>query len=245
MERDIELCNIPNDHLSLAMSKTDRDELDEQLKHLALEAQRHPPKTRERRVALTTLINAILGSGRLYRPSPSRVPPSFYEAYEDIYDEAKQELLLHICQKIHEYDSERGSVISWVNVLMDRRFFNEAIIKFGNGREMHLKMINKRTPEEFKTVEKDEDFISANEPVLSEKLRWLIEQDPDNIFRSTHIEKKPEANFQVLLIKRLSKTSWKEISGETGISIPTLSSFYRRCLKKFAPQVKEYLSQEG
>ncbi len=227
------------------MSKTDRDELDEQLKHLALEAQRHPPRTRERRVALTTLVDAILSSGRLYRPSPSRLPPSFYEAYEDIYDEAKQELWLHICQKIDEYDSERGSVIAWVNILMDRRFFNEAISKFSNFREMRLRMIIKATPEEFNTVEKDEDFISAHEPILSEKLRWLIEQDPENIFRSTHIEKKPEVNFQALLIKRLSKASWKEISGEMGISIPTLSSFYRRCLKKFAPHFKGYLSQEG
>ncbi len=227
------------------MSKTDRDERDEQLKYLALEAQRHPPKTRERRVALTSLVNAILGSGRLYRPSPSRIPPSFYEAYEDIYDEAKQELMLHICQKIDEYKPERGSVITWINLLMDRRFFNEAISKLGNFREMRLKMIVKKTSEEFNTTEEDEDFISANEPVLSEKLRLLIEQDPENIFRSTHIEKKPEANFQALLIKRLSKTPWKEISGETGISIPTLSSFYRRCLKKFAPHLKECLSQEG
>ena len=50
------------------MNQTGKDEIDEQLKQLALVAQQHPPLTRERQIALRQLVNQILQSGRLCRP---------------------------------------------------------------------------------------------------------------------------------------------------------------------------------
>jgi len=48
------------------MNQTGRDELDEQLKQLALIAQQ--TLTRERQLALGQLVQTILNSGRLCRP---------------------------------------------------------------------------------------------------------------------------------------------------------------------------------
>jgi hypothetical protein len=79
-------------------------------------------------------------------------------------------------------------------------------------------------------------------PSLLQEVFHYLESDPEGIFKSTHISKNPTVNFQLLAIKILSGYSWKEISAELGVKIPTLSSFYQRCLTKFAPKFKEYLS---
>lgn len=94
------------------MQAATRNQLDEQLKELAKEAQRHPHGTKERRIALTQLVNAIWQSGRLCHPNSGQ----FQSVYEDIYDEAVQNLFFYICQNdnIRRYDLERGSVMAWV-----------------------------------------------------------------------------------------------------------------------------------
>lgn len=101
------------------MTNDSRKQLDAQLKELALLAQRHPHATKERRIALTQLINAIWQSGRLCRPYSGQ----FQLPYEDIYDEAVQNLFFYICQEdnINKYDSERGEVMAWVNMLLTKR----------------------------------------------------------------------------------------------------------------------------
>ena len=205
-----------------------RNQLDEQLKELAKEAQRHPHGTKERRIALTQLVNAIWRSGRLYRPNSGQ----FQSIYEDIYDEAVQNLFFYICQNdnIRKYDSERASVMAWVNMLLTRRFFTEAIPKIiGKANEIYLE-------------NSDLELLESAEPIsLFEQVRQCIEDDPELLFRREHIKAHPEANFQAIATKRYSGVPWKDISAEWGIELQSLNAFYQRCLKKFAPKFKEYL----
>jgi hypothetical protein len=205
-----------------------RNQLDEQLKELAKEAQRHPHGTKERRIALTELINAIWQSGRLCHPNSGQ----FQLVYEDIYDEAIQTLFFYICQNdnISKYDPERASVIVWVNMLLTRRFFPEAIPKIiGRGNEINIET-------------SDLETFPSSEPVsLFEQVRQCIEDDPEGIFRNEHIRAHPEANFQAIAIRRYSGVPWREISAEWGIAVQALNNFYQRCLKRFAPKFKEYL----
>ncbi|MDL5052072.1 sigma-70 family RNA polymerase sigma factor [Oscillatoria laete-virens NRMC-F 0139] len=226
------------------MNSTSREELGDQLEQLAIQAQKHPPTTQERQKALSKLVGCLWGSGKLYRPPQSRLPMNFYGAYEEIYAEARQELFLHICQRIEEYDPERGAVLTWVNLLMDRRFFNHAIAKFRNIRDKRVGKIQ-LTLDDLDCFEVEN--LANPEPddvPLSEKLRDLIEADPEGKFQQAAIEKYPNVTFQLLMLKRLSSQSWSEISQETEIGIPTLSSFYQRNLKKFAPIIQQYLSQQ-
>jgi DNA-directed RNA polymerase specialized sigma24 family protein len=79
-------------------------------------------------------------------------------------------------------------------------------------------------------------------PSLSQEIIHYLETDPEGLFNQTYTSNQPAANFQFLALKLLSGYSWKEISEELGIKISTLSSFYQRCLTKFSPKLREYLS---
>jgi DNA-directed RNA polymerase specialized sigma24 family protein len=208
------------------MDKVQNNELDEQLKLLAISAQQHPPLTQGRQLAVRKLVNGIVQSGRLCRPQRGQ----FSGSYEDIYDEAVQELLLYICQNIEKYDPERGSVMAWVNVLLERRFFKEAIPKIlgkPNLQKMTLSDLDNLAP-------------SEETESLTEILKECIESDPDNLLKKEYLQNYPTANFQVLLQRRFSGKSWKEISAEFDINIKTLSSFYYRCVNKLSLRLREY-----
>ncbi len=205
-----------------------RKQLDAQLKELALLAQRHPHATKGRRIALTQLVNAIWQSGQLIRPYSSQ----FQLLYEELYDEAVQNLFFYLCQNdnINKYDPERGEVITWVNMLLKKRFFPEAIPKIvGRGNEINLENSHLEN-------------LASLEPIsLFEQVRQCIEDDPDRIFIKEYIKDRPEANFLAIARRRYSGVSWKDISAEWGIGITTLHKFYQRCVKKFAPKIREYL----
>lgn len=204
------------------------NQLDEHLKELAQQAQQHPQGTKERRIALTRLVNGIWRSRRLCHPYCGQ----FQSVYEDIYDEAVQSLFFYLCKdnNIKKYDPERASVMGWVNMLLTRRFFPEAIPKIvGRGNEIHLE-------------NSDLELLESSEPIsLFEQVRQCIEDDPDGIFRNAHIRGHPEANFRAIAIRRYSGVHWKDISAEWGIEIKSLNTFYQRYLKKFAIKFKDYL----
>lgn len=213
------------------MNKTGKDELDEQLKQLAISAQHYPPLTSKRQLALTLLVQAILKSGRLCHPYRHQ----FLNRYEEIYEEALQELLFYICQHIDKYNPERGSVMAWCNVLLERRFFKEAIPK----------VLDKQGIQKMSLSELDNLASPEEPPVLTEILRECIEADPENLFKREHVENHPEANFQALARQRMLGKSWKEISAEFNLRSTTVSSFYSRCLNKFSQTIKRYCIEHG
>lgn len=214
------------------MNHSQRDELDSHLLQLAISAQANPPHSGGRQLALTKLISEIVRSGRLCHPQKNQFPSQFYE---DIYDEARQELLLYICQNIDKYDAERGSVMAWVNVLLERRFFRDAIQRMQT-RQNRTKMT---------LIDLDNLIATPEEaPNLTEIILECIKSDAEDIFKNEHIEKCPQANFQALATRRMSGKSWKEISAEFEMKIPTVSSFYYRCVNRFSSRLKEYCSNE-
>lgn len=204
--------------------------LDEQLQQLAVKAQQYPAMTMERQQVLVQLVQVILKSGRLCRPYKGQ----FEGVYEEIYAEAKQELFLYICQKIEAYNPEKSPVMRWVNFLLEKRFFVEAISKV-----MDKKGI-KRTLEDLENLIDYEEEVS-----LADLLKECISNDPDGLFKAEHVENYPEANFQSVALRLLAGKRWKEISQELGVKIPTLNGFYRRCLKKFANYLREYCRTQG
>jgi len=211
-------------------------EVDAHLKQLAVEAQHHPPKSLKRQRALARLVSAIQQSGKLYVPPPGQ----FTGFCADIYAEAKQRLFCHICEKIDTYDPSR-EVLQWVNFLLRRRFFIEASrdIMPTIPKGVQHKAIKRLTIDDL-----ERNSPSEVTPSLSQQVIECIEADTEGIFKGTYTCKNPAANFQFLALRILSGYSWKEISSELGIKIPTLSSFYQRCLTRFAPNLREYLSED-
>lgn len=212
------------------MYQVQDNQLDDRLRQFAIQAQKHPPMTTGRQQALMQLIQGILQSGRLCRPYRGQ----FEGIYEEIYEEAKQEMLLYICQKIESYNPEKSPVMRWVNFLLEKRFFPEAIPKVMN---------DKNTKNSLDDLDNLVDYDEGSG--LSDILKECIESDPEDIFQNEYIENRPEANFQTIALKLLAGKTWKEISEELNVKIPTLSSFYRRSLKKFAAKLREYCREHG
>lgn len=213
--------------------------LDQQLKQLAIAAQQQPAKSRERQRALARLVRVLQQSKKLVRPRRDQ----FVGLYEEIYAEALQRLFSHICAKIDSYNPARGEVLQWANFLLNRQFFIEA------SRELLPTVYKGLDPKSIRPMT-IEDLDRSNPvevnpqlvPLPSQQVRDCLEEDPEALFQHTYIDRHPAANFQFLALKRLDGYSWDDLAIELGIKIPTLSSFYQRCLTKFAPNFRRYLA---
>lgn len=213
-------------------------EEEQYLKEKILEAQNHSPGTIAHRQVLDNIARTILKSKRLYRPPMGRLPPQCRGAYAEIYNTAKQELMVWVCQNLDKYDPSKASVMGWINMLLDRRFINVGIKQWQDGREKRLgKRLNLQ------------DLIKAEEGIPSPEkettnldiLRQFIIDDPEGLLQSRHIQKRPDVTFQLLLLYKLDDRTFKSISQELGIPIPTLNSFYRRSLNDLLPYFQKHL----
>jgi hypothetical protein len=209
---------------------------DAQLKHLALEAQQHPCQSPQRQRALADLVTEIWRSRRLVRPYQGQ----FQGMYEEIYAEARQRLFLYLCEQIDRYNPEH-EVMQWANFLMKQRFFVEASrdLLQTSSKGRHRQPIKRMT-----LVDLDQQAAIAGHSQsasLSEEVIQCIREDPEELFVRAYIEKKPHAHFQYIALQFLGGHSWKDISAELDVKVVTLSSFYQRCLVKFAPKFREYL----
>ncbi|NEO71770.1 hypothetical protein [Moorena sp. SIO3H5] len=215
------------------------DALDERLQQLALEAQQHSPKSRDRRLALTRLIQMIQASGRLSRRR--------YDTPQEVYDEALQETWLYVFKKIDTYQP-RGPVINWVNYVLKRRLNDARQLHTKQGREYSLDApinssdggkVNQSGMTYLDTIPQREET-----PLPSQLVRQCIEEDSDGLFASKHVKGHPKANFRTIALLYLDRKSWQQTAVAVGLEpkqASTVQSFYWRCCKYFADTFKEYL----
>lgn len=219
------------------MSQPSELELNARLKQLALEAQRYPPRSQERRIRLERLFREIQKWGQLanYR---SLCPPHLQGCYEDIYADAVQKLYCFITENIERYNTEQGEVLQWANGHLRYRFL-DTLQEYQRG--------NRRASQEIQILSLDQlDTMpitdNSSSPCLSEQVIQVIKEDPEGIFVSTYTCGNPQANFQFIALKRYDGYGWKKISEELGIEISALSNFYQRCLSRFKTKIQEYLA---
>ncbi|RUT06004.1 hypothetical protein DSM106972_032100 [Dulcicalothrix desertica PCC 7102] len=89
---------------------------EQQLQELALQAKQDSLLSAARGITLSKLIDGIYRSGKLCHPYRGQ----FQGAYEQIYQEAVQDLFLYICKNLDKYDPERGAFMTWVNMLLSQ-----------------------------------------------------------------------------------------------------------------------------
>ena len=80
------------------------------LQQLALEAQKHQPLTKQWQYAFEALTNAILLSNKLLHKA---------KIYDDVYEEAKNELWIWLYQNINSYNPSKGKFTAWLNFRFD------------------------------------------------------------------------------------------------------------------------------
>lgn len=215
------------------------DEIDLQLKQLALEAQQHPARSKERQIALTKLIDQIYRHNRLTRP---HIDDSLLHLYEDIYSEARLKIVEHICQNIDIYDSQKP-VMAWVNHFFNFRF-QDVRDRYRNQTRIQLFSIDNL--EGFNLEQEEWELYQDKASMLqlvedAEMLRKLIEEDPDNIFRNTTVRGRPDITWQVIALARLDDEKWENISQRFDKKISTLQSFFDRNLRKFSDYIRNKL----
>lgn len=218
--------------------RPDMPQLDNLLRKLAIAAQNHPKGSPARKSALTALIKVMQQSGRLCRPHRGQ----FQTLYDEIYKEALQRLFFFICKDIEKYNPQRGEVLQWVNFLLSRRFFIAASRDFLPTvyEGMDARTIQCLTLESLDECNPHE-LNPQLTPPLSQEVKDCIEEDPEGLFAQARVADHPAASFQYLALKRLEGFSWQDLSIELNIAVPTLSSFYQRCLTRFGPLLKTYL----
>jgi len=223
------------------------DEIDLQLKQLALEAQQHPAGSQERQIALTKLIDQIYRHNRLTRPHIG--DDSLLHLYEDIYSEARLKIVEHICQNIDIYDSKKP-VMAWVNHFFNFRF-QDVRDRYTNQirprmNQTRIKILSIDNLEGFKLEQEEWELYQDKASMLqlvedAEMLRKLIEEDPDNIFRNTTVRGRPDITWQVIALARLDDEKWENISQRFDKSISTLQSFFDRNLRNFSDYIRNNL----
>ncbi len=213
------------------------DGIEERLRQLVTEACMHLPGSSERQKNLTQIV--CLTSNKLWKENTP------------YFEDALQQTWMYFCRNICErntgepYDLTRGSVTTWLNAYLKRRLQDFYIdtqkqqaktvsgqVRLSSSGEIY------RTIDWAETVEAKPDV-----PLLIEEVRRWIQTDLNKELCRTHIEGRPDINCQVLLLRRLPpETSWKTLAVEFGLSISTLSSFYRRqCL----PRLRQFGELQG
>ena len=201
------------------------------LKEMGLAAKSLPANSELRTYALTELIRAVKLSGRLCKPHIYKFSTNLYKT---LYEEAVMETLCYVCLNIDSYDPQRGQkrFINWINFKLDK-----TILKCYERYNKYAKF-EVLSPEILEQIKQP-----TKSPNLSQIIQQYLTQDPDKIFVITHIRNRPDANFTKIALERLSGKSWEHISQQLDIPIATLSSFYNRWCRRFAPLLDTELNK--
>jgi hypothetical protein len=212
-------------------------EFDDPLYQLVVEACKHPPGSVQRQRNLTQVIR--------------RVSPKLWREYTPYYQDALQQTWVYFCQNVCEkgsgekYDPTRSSVATWLNYYLRRRLQDHFI--------QHQKQQATQASGQARGAKSGEpgefvdpiDLVPAPPdvpPILEEVKAWA-EADATGELAATHIKGRPEVNCQVLILRRLPpETSWKALSEEFSLPIPTLSAFYQR---QCVPRLRKFGESEG
>ncbi len=213
------------------------------LQQLVKQAQDHPDRSVQRRIALTKLISKIRQSPSLKKPNNNLNIPN----YLDIYNEVLNEVCMEICHRIDSYKPEYP-VMAWVNKIFNYR----SIDAYNRNQRGGITNIPKN--EQPAWIELDRPINSSDTesmytqistPHINDDentlLKELIQTDPDGVFNSRHIQKRPDATFQKIALMRLEGEQWDEVSRRFEISTGSLSTFYQRSIDHFLDYIRKEL----
>ncbi|MEH1768685.1 MAG: sigma-70 family RNA polymerase sigma factor [Nostoc sp.] len=210
---------------------------DEQLRRLVTEACGHKPGSPQRQKLLTQIIR--LTASRLWRETTP------------YYQDALQQTWLYFCRNVCEgltgqiYDPNYGSVVTWLNAYLRRRLQDFYLNQNREQATTVPQRIRQSTSGGISEAIDPIDNLPASPqaPPILEDLEMWAQTDSNGELRGIYIKGRPDVNCQVLILRRLPpEVSWRELSEEFGLSIPTLSSFYQRqCL----PRLRKFAELEG
>jgi DNA-directed RNA polymerase specialized sigma24 family protein len=212
------------------------DELDRHLKDLVEVAKQHLPGSRGRIAAVTRLLAAIERSRKLYCRGRHDYPP-------EVYHDAMQEVRAYIFRLIDRYDPSGAQMMTLVNQKLNNQF-KDAIQKFKKERSQDISLSQEISENDGDTSRTLENVFRAEEEIyLSDQLRQIIEDDPENTFQEKCIKGRPEANFRAVALHMLDHHNMRDLAKIWGIPEQTLYSFFRRACQSLKPLITQYLRE--
>jgi hypothetical protein len=206
-------------------------DLNQTLQQLALQAQQQTGAARSR--TLMQLWETLYRSGKLYRPPRDRLPGN----YQDIYDKAVFRLMEYVLRRIDRYDPSRASVLTWVNMKLDRSFLRDVIIEWSQ-EQAHFQvpsLADLDTPDLLENLPTPPD-----DPFPSELIQQCLETDEGDRFKTACMKKYPWVNFQqIALLYHRDGYSLTAIADQFQIPYTSLVTFYQRRLEAFAPLIQQ------
>jgi hypothetical protein len=211
------------------------ESIEQQLHELALVAKAAFPGSRQRQQALSKIYR-LLDEGGVLKRRPGTHP--------QVFSEVKTDILTYACEKIDNFDPEKGQFLRWINSHFWWRQ-RDAQKKFSQPQHKSLDdpaTFGKNAEEGiWQSLNLLSVFNLGNHPdYTSAQLRDFLEDDPDGKFCAAHVKDRPDVTFQSLALRGMYGEPYREVAQRTGISISTLSSFYQRRLAEFSPYIREY-----
>lgn len=212
--------------------------LDNELKKMAEIAKRHPVGSRERNKITSRLLMTIEQSGKLFCPARFNSPP-------EVYANAMQAVRLYIFRSLDTYDPTKAAMMTWVNKKLHFAFI-DAVNGYKKERAGKVSLSTSTSEDnENSPNRKVEKKVSTKpEPLFSEQVRQVIEEDPDDLFKQKCIRGRPDVNFRVIALRICEGYSRREIAESFEIQEQTLYSFFSRSCKAFKPEFQNYLIDE-
>lgn len=210
------------------------------LEELALLVQKCPFRSVQRQKWLTRLIEKVKQEKQWFVSNKDHFPVQFHQT---IVEEAKQKVILEMCEGIDKYDPKKSPFIHWIKFLLERRYKDYRLEYLGikrrqqNNEDVLIYMIfSEEIPERSDQEQSDRQFVK--------RLIDFIEQDETGILEKTHLPNCPETNMKEILLKRLDGKKWRELGELWNISPKTIESFFRRHLEDLKPFFETYFDRE-
>ena len=204
------------------------DDLNQQLEQLVALACSYPAKSLQRRQKLNELVRVVMKSGKLWKENTP------------YYNDALQQTWLYFCRNPEQYNSERSSVITWLNNCLKWRLQD---LRSAKATEQ-ARTVSSPMPGTEETTDTIENLPASPEipSILEETYQWA-QADPDGELASTHVKGRRDVTCQILILRRLPpETPWKTIALEFNLPPSTAPNFYKReCL----PRLRNFALSQG
>lgn len=207
--------------------------LDRKLHYFARKAQQEPNPSSRRAYYTSRLLMTLQRSGQLGRPQRG----SYGKFYDEIYAVAWRMTAEYIARKVDDYHPTKGLILHLTKRTLKFRFCTAATEFF----KLH------GAPKDFKGTPIEDLYgqeslayeESQNDGIWGD-LVALIEEDPDDTFKSVHLKGKPEATYQCIFLLRRDKYRLREIAEKFDTSITTVQTFLDRNTLKFRDYIRDY-----
>ena len=174
-----------------------------------------------------------------------QVSPKLWKVNTPYYPDALQQTWMYFAKNVCTiYDPERASISTWLNVYL--RYRHHDLLNRAMNQDKRTLSIDSHSTEtgkrSLKVIQEVPSKDYGSLALLEQVMTW-VETDADQRLRRTHLRGRPDINCQTLILLRLPpETTWKNISANFDVPIPTLSAFFqRRCL----PYLCEFGRAEG